>query len=198
MNEIKPQTIVEVRTYIRLTLSTRSYSDIFLQVGVWKGRSTVMFAQWLKEQKGGVIIAVDTFLGALEFWNRRFTRGQFDRERNLFFRHGYPMVYYVFLSNVIHMNVSDYVIPFPVPSRLAASFLEEKNFEADLVHIDAAHEYEDCLEDIKLWWKLVRPGGGVLMGDDCKSLTFLNLSCLIVPVLTEFGSQTFLASGVES
>ncbi|KAK3261712.1 hypothetical protein CYMTET_29389, partial [Cymbomonas tetramitiformis] len=36
---------------------------------------------------------------------------------------------------------------------------------ADLVHIDAAHEYDDVMQDIRLWWPLIEPGG-LLMGDD--------------------------------
>jgi predicted O-methyltransferase YrrM len=37
--------------------------------------------------------------------------------------------------------------------------------QADVIHIDAAHEYDDVKEDIRLWWPLVRPCG-VLLGDD--------------------------------
>ena len=33
------------------------------------------------------------------------------------------------------------------------------------MHIDAAHEYDDATEDIRMWWALLRPGG-VLLGDD--------------------------------
>lgn len=59
----------------------------------------------------------------------------------------------------------DQVIPFPVPSSLAATFLAEKKIQADLVHIDAAHEYPDVVIDIDMWYPLVREGG-TLLGDD--------------------------------
>lgn len=36
---------------------------------------------------------------------------------------------------------------------------------ADIVFIDAAHDYEHCLEDIHLWWPKVREGG-YLAGHD--------------------------------
>ena len=36
---------------------------------------------------------------------------------------------------------------------------------ADLIHIDAAHEYPDVKEDIALYWPLLAPGG-ILLGDD--------------------------------
>ena len=33
------------------------------------------------------------------------------------------------------------------------------------MHIDASHEYEDVMEDVKLWWPKIKPCG-MLMGDD--------------------------------
>ena len=37
--------------------------------------------------------------------------------------------------------------------------------EIDMIHIDASHEYESVMEDILLWWQLLR-SGGVMLGDD--------------------------------
>lgn len=36
---------------------------------------------------------------------------------------------------------------------------------ADMIFIDAGHDYESCLEDIRLWWPHVKPGG-YLTGHD--------------------------------
>ena len=63
------------------------------------------------------------------------------------------------------LGLEQYVIPFPTPSRLAYTVLSRHGVLADLIHIDAAHEYEDVLEDMKLWWELLAPKG-VLLGDD--------------------------------
>ena len=38
-------------------------------------------------------------------------------------------------------------------------------FFADVIHIDAAHEYESVIDDIALWWPFVG-ADGVLIGDD--------------------------------
>jgi predicted O-methyltransferase YrrM len=140
-----------------------------VEVGVWKGLSAVCLAQALRAKRGGALVAVDTWLGALEFWTRK-TRGASrlkpDPTRNLYLHHGYPQVYLHFLANIVREKLQQYVIPFPVPSRLAHDFLEElQSARPDLVHIDAAHEYADASEDIRLWWGLLRPGG-VLLGDD--------------------------------
>lgn len=143
----------------------RMAARLIVEVGVWKGASATHLANCLKRAGSGVLFAVDTWTGALEFWTRRFTSGSADPERDLKFRNGMPTVYYSFLSNMVHQRVSDYVVPFPVPGRLAAALFAEKGMQADLVHIDAAHEYEDVVDDIRRWWPLVHPCG-VLMGDD--------------------------------
>ena len=49
----------------------RSPKPLVVEVGVWKGASCAIFASALRRQsRGGRIVAVDTFLGALEMWDR--------------------------------------------------------------------------------------------------------------------------------
>lgn len=147
------------------TLAKMAKARMIIEVGVWKGTSASYLAKTLKEQNEGVLFAVDTWLGALEFWNRRITKGEYDPERDLVFKNGYPGVYYQFLSNVVQQKLSQFVVPFPSTSRMASEFFAELNATADLIHIDAAHEYDDVKEDVNRWWPLVREGG-ILMGDD--------------------------------
>ena len=104
---------------------------------------------------------VATFAGAPEFW-RSDQKGQ---ERDLHFRNGYPQVYYSFLSNMVHLGLDQFVVPFPSPSRMAAGLLIHHSVQPDLIHIDAAHEYQDVLEDVTMWWEVLAPGG-VMLGDD--------------------------------
>lgn len=81
------------------------------------------------------------------------------------FRNGYPQIYFNFLSNMVHLGVESFVLPFPSPSRMAAGVLKHHRVEADLIHIDAAHEYTDVLEDMNTWWEVLAPGG-IMLGDD--------------------------------
>lgn len=79
--------------------------------------------------------------------------------------HGFPHVYYSFLSNVVKAGQSERVIPFPATSRMAARLLRAMRVQVEMVHLDAAHEYAMVNDDLAAWWPLVRPGG-VLLGDD--------------------------------
>lgn len=143
--------------YDRLMDSERP--KLVVEVGVWKGATTLHFAKALRAQGlGGKILAVDTWIGAIEFWNKRL-EGPNDTTRDLKLDHGFPTVYYTFLSNVVHLHLQDQVIPLPVNSALAARWLREKAAQADLIHIDGAHEYEDVMIDLVGWWPLVKPGG---------------------------------------
>jgi SAM-dependent methyltransferase len=146
-------------------LLKQANAQLVVEVGVWKGASSINFAQWLKARGHGVVVAVDTWLGALEFWERDTPGNTLMPEKDLSWRHGYPSVYYTFLSNVLHKKVQDYVIPFPVPSRLAADYLARRNILADFIHVDGGHTYQDAKEDIALWWRILRPGG-IMIGDD--------------------------------
>ena len=141
-------------------------ASYLIEVGVWKGKSAACLAGALRQAGGGVLIAVDTWLGALEFWTRSQSHGKRDPTRDLYFHHGYPQVYTHFLANIVRAGLERFVIPFPVPSRLANDFLAQlPAAQPGLVHIDAAHEYADAAEDIRMWWALLQPGG-LLLGDD--------------------------------
>lgn len=50
-------------------------------------------------------------------------------------------------------------------SRDAAHWMLRQHIYPEFIYIDAAHDLDHVLEDIELWWPLVRPGG-VLAGDD--------------------------------
>jgi hypothetical protein len=130
--------------YTRLAETVNA--QFIIEVGTWKGMSASYLASYLKSRRSGVLLCVDTWLGTLTSWTRRGTSKKFNPSLNLHLKHGYPSVYFSFLSNMVHLNLTEYVVPFPVPSRIAAQFLaEEPRYKADLIHIDAAHEYQDVV-----------------------------------------------------
>jgi hypothetical protein len=119
-------------------------ASVIAEVGVWGGLSATLLAKALAARGEGVLFAVDTWLGAPEFWNLRFTQGQPDPDRDLELVNGYPTVYRTFLSNMVHEKVSEYVVPLPV----AAGRMQGAGIRADLIHLDAAHEYAAIQQDI--------------------------------------------------
>jgi predicted O-methyltransferase YrrM len=151
-----------VHPVFRELISTGSVRVIF-DVGVWKGGSTITFAKLLREFGiDGSIIAIDTFLGSPEHWNRNRPDKIFESLR---LEYGYPRLYRQFLSNLKHQGCEQYVVPLPQTTENAAKILAARGVAADLIHLDAAHEYEPVLRDAVDYWKLLKPGG-VMIGDD--------------------------------
>ena len=135
---------------------------LVIEVGSWKGGSALNMAGQL--QRLGLtseLICVDTWLGAMEFWNPHDA----ERYEGLRLRHGFPSVYYTFLSNVVNAGFQDIITPFPLSSVSAALWFRQRQVKADLVYIDASHEEEDVRADLEAWWPVLREGG-VMFGDD--------------------------------
>ena len=130
----------------------------FIDVGVWKGQSTIFVATLIRELGlDGCVISVDTFLGSVEHWAC---------DGELFVRRvGMPNLYEIFCSNVLSHGVADLVVPMPQNATAAAQILRQRHILAGVIHIDASHEYEDVVRDLAEYWPLVVPGG-FLVGDD--------------------------------
>jgi hypothetical protein len=134
---------------------------VVIDVGVWKGGSTIYMAELLRKNGvPGTVISIDTFLGSLEHWNR-------DSElfNMVFRRNGMPLLYDQFMSNMVRSGLTDYVVPLPQTSTVAALLLRRLGIQAGLIHIDASHEYDDVLKDSRMYWDILAPGG-YLIGDD--------------------------------
>jgi hypothetical protein len=135
--------------------------SVIFDVGVWKGGSTLFIANLLKENGiEGAIIAIDTFLGSPEHWERAGGFGNF-----IIRKHGRPLLYEQFLTNVVRSGFQDWIVPLPQTSENAAAILTHLGINASLIHIDAVHEYEPVMRDIRAYWDLLEPGG-YLIGDD--------------------------------
>jgi len=133
-----------------------------IEVGTWKGQSAITMGKAVKEfNLNTTIHCVDTWLGAIEFW----TTGKSTRERNLKTVNGYPQVYYQFLSNVVHSNLQDVILPFPNTSENGYRYFKYNKITAQMIYIDASHEEDDVYKDLNNYYELLE-NKGILFGDD--------------------------------
>lgn len=102
--------------------------DTLVELGVWLGRSLCSVAHLVREKHLNVV-AVDTFTKSSERFKQVITRPQMD----------------VFLENMARFGVTPRCIQSQ--SHLAAPMVAS----AGLVFIDAAHDYESVVRDIKAW-----------------------------------------------
>lgn len=131
---------------------------LVVEVGSWKGASARTMGTWLRD-RGGQLLCVDTWLGAREFIDDPIRRGWLQA------RLGFPQVYFVFLSNMVHAGLQRTVTPFPMASTTAARWVDHHEIRPDAVYVDASHDEEDVTADLRAWWRVLRPGGA-LFGDD--------------------------------
>ena len=135
-------------------------AKLVIEVGVWKGLSVICLARAVrKEANGGVVLAIDTWLGSEEHWVNQ------DWHRSLKIRDGRPEMYKTFLANIFKAGVANSVLPIPMDSVNALRVLANHNISADVIHIDAGHDYSSVKLDLETAWPLLR-GGGVLICDD--------------------------------
>jgi predicted O-methyltransferase YrrM len=120
-----------------------------IEVGSWLGWSARIMAEQLRHEGYGQLIAIDTWLGSPEHYETE----------NLEF------LFQKFISNTIQAGLQNYIIPFRTSSLQAAHFLFSKQIQADIIYIDAAHEYEPVKLDIALFWKVLKPGGFMIFDD---------------------------------
>jgi Methyltransferase domain len=129
---------------------------IIVEVGVWKGMSTLHMAQTVKAlELDCAIIAVDTWLGSAEHW----------LGASLPRKGGYPTAYFTFMANVLAHKQQDVVVPMPLDSVNAASVMQYLKVASDIIHLDAGHDYCSTRCDLVAWWPVLR-GGGILIEDD--------------------------------
>lgn len=160
----------EFENVVSNAINNRNRDDplIIFEVGSWKGMSCITMANTVKKMgfKNVRILAIDTWLGAPEFW----TWGLNDPTRgvSLNVSNGYPNVFYTFTKNIKYFGHDDIVSPFPISSIQAAEVLTYYGLKANLIYIDASHEYEPVKADINAFWALLEDGGNMI-GDDYMS-----------------------------
>jgi predicted O-methyltransferase YrrM len=133
---------------------------IIVEVGTWKGASAIHMAKTcLKYYDDFEIICIDTFLGSVEHWT--------DQQHLILPNsvNGRPTIYEQFLSNVLHSGLMKHIIPFPIDSINGCEILKKLDIKADLVYVDAGHDYNSVRIDLYSFSQILR-NGGYMLGDD--------------------------------
>jgi predicted O-methyltransferase YrrM len=117
-----------------------------VEIGSWKGRSTIWLACGSRRGAGRPVVAVDPHTGSEEHRTATFAPATFDE----------------FRSNLERAGVSDAVEPLVTTSVAAASAFAEP---VGLVFIDGAHDYESVCDDIEAWHPKLLPGGTMAFHD---------------------------------
>ncbi|MCH9614758.1 MAG: hypothetical protein SP1CHLAM54_12740 [Chlamydiia bacterium] len=130
-----------------------TYFDIkvALEVGSWIGGGSTKHMGEMLKTTGGTLYAVDTWLGS-----STQQPGQCHHQSCL------DHVYQLFLSNMVHWDLTDTVIPCRMRSTEAAKCL---NIKPDLIYIDGEHTTEAVYEDLSVWYPFVQEHG-IICGDD--------------------------------
>lgn len=128
--------------------------DRFVELGSWKGLSTLFMAAGVRDRGRGMLHAVDTWQGtASEDVHARMLEG-----------YGPDQLYREFLANLERARVAPQVEPLRMTTREAA-LQWRHGTSIGVLHIDAGHEYEDVREEFELWSPLVLPGGFIVFDD---------------------------------
>ncbi|MEX0924387.1 MAG: class I SAM-dependent methyltransferase [Candidatus Paceibacterota bacterium] len=144
------------------TLAQACPSDMaIVEIGSWKGRSTLCLASGSTEGNSARVYAIDPHTGSKEHQQLFGQVWTFDEFKNNLEKHG----------------VAQSVTPIVSTSAEAAeTFAGTYNQTIGLLFIDGDHSYESAKEDLELWFPKVAVGGIVAFHD---ALTWEGVSRLV-------------------
>lgn len=129
------------------TICSMTPGNYYVDVGCFFGGFTKVMAKRAKELRGKVF-SIDTFKGAME------AHIDICKKYN---------IKEMFIRNMTERNLMDVIVLMEKSSLEACKEFGDES--VDLVFIDADHRYSAVKEDIKCWYKKLKPGG-VLCGHD--------------------------------
>lgn len=134
---------------------------VIVEVGSWEGRSALSWGD-VARQHDGVVICIDTWLGSTEHYENSLPNSEWERAR-IFLEDGYPSIYKTFVTTIRKHGLHDIIIPLPLDSHQAFILLERSRVSPDITYIDASHDYQSVLADLR-WAKKI--GSKIICGDD--------------------------------
>lgn len=129
-------------------------AELVVELGSWKGLSTLWFAAGVADRGRGRVIAVDTWKGSAdELMHSELLAG-----------YGEDQLYREFLDNMARAGVANWIEPLRSTTR-AAALAWRRGVSIGVLHIDAGHSYDDVRAEFELWSPLVVDGGFIVFDD---------------------------------
>lgn len=139
----------------KMAVKSAQEGSVFVEIGTWKGKSTSCMGQLIKSSGKNIkFYAIDTFEGSDEVWHQEWIKYLKDNNTSLFQEYE---------NNLKSCGVYDVVNTIKSTSVEASSMFDDESI--DFIFIDAAHDYESVLSDIRAWYPKIKPGG-LICGDD--------------------------------
>lgn len=154
---------------------------VVIEVGSFMGASVAWMAD---HNEAARFYCVDTFLGSPEI-----TPEDLD---GIGYQHGRLMLLERFLSNMVAAEIQDRVTPIIQTSTSGAKILRAQGVSADLIYIDAGHDYLECYADLVSYLPLLAKGG-VMIADDYSG--FLGVRGAVERFAVEAGMTCEIVNG---
>lgn len=122
-------------------------TPMIVEIGSWKGRSTIALAMGVSARGSGRVFAIDPHRGS----------------RDLIEKHGPIDSYAEFEENIRRANVSEIITALRTTSHLGRTQFGDNSVH--LLFIDGSHEYEDVLQDINDWIPALANRAHVIFND---------------------------------
>ncbi|KAI3719622.1 hypothetical protein L6452_20524 [Arctium lappa] len=147
------------------------------------GSTGAVFENLVRKVRPKTIIEIGTFLGASAIHMAELTRqlgldtqilciddfrgwpGLTSKFRDIKMINGDTMLLYQFMQNVVQVNATETIMFLPFSTGSALEKLCEWGVFADLIEVDAGHDFHSAWSDINRAYKLLKPGG-VIFGHD--------------------------------
>lgn len=132
-------------------------SSHFVEIGVWKGKSAAYMAtEIFNSNKQIKFDCIDTWEGSEEHLdpNSNYFEPGLVSDKDFLYNH--------FLENI--EPVKNIINPIRKSSLEAVNLYKDESL--DFIFIDAAHDYENVLKDIKAWYPKCKKETGIISGHD--------------------------------
>jgi len=135
------------KTWISILKEYAKHEINILEIGVYKGVSSVWFLDNLMKNKNSRLYLCDTWTGSVEY-NNDFNK-----------------VFEIFSKNIEKAPHNDQIIINKKRSDEALMQYIKENINFDIIFIDASHDSRDVMLDAMLSWKVLKLNG-ILIFDD--------------------------------